>query len=187
MVEKGLRELWSKGFDEKMIAHAIVQSITKKKRPSTALVEEALLMLRQEIEERIKSKVVCEIQHRFSPWKILWALDLAGGTSSFQAYDLIRKVEFKGLPLHEGSSRAGMCFPCLLKSWRSMQTLILYTLTKTLFKFDLEKIISFILTLFGLWKYVEKGESCQVAATLDGGQLSWKVTQISAGIKLHSK
>ena len=41
--------------------------------------------------------------------------------------------------------------------------------------------------MFGLWKYVEKGESCQVAATVDGGQLSWKVTQISAGIKLIVK
>jgi len=44
--------------------------------------------------------------------------------------------------------------------------------------------ICFILTAFGLWKYVKRGESCQVAATVDGGQLSWKVTQISAGIKL---
>jgi len=60
-------------------------------------------------------------------------------------------------------------------------------LTKSSFKFDLEKTISFKLTTFGLRKYVKKGENCQVAATVVEGQLSWKVTQISTRIKLIDK
>lgn len=36
----------------------------------------------------------------------------------------------------------------------------------------------------GLWTYVEKGEGVLMAATCDGGDLAWKLTQVSAGVKI---
>ena len=36
----------------------------------------------------------------------------------------------------------------------------------------------------GLWDFVERGEIVTMAATCDGGDLAWKLTQISAGVKI---
>jgi len=66
-----------------MIANAIIASIKKKKRLHMQFIEESLSSLGQEIQDQIQPKIVCEIQERLTPWKILCALDLAGSKCSF--------------------------------------------------------------------------------------------------------
>ncbi len=36
----------------------------------------------------------------------------------------------------------------------------------------------------GLWDFVERGEIVTMAAPCDGGDLAWKLTQISVGVKI---
>jgi len=83
MMDHILREICSKGFDGKMIATAIVTSIKQKRRLCKHFVRDALHHLQEEIHEEINSKIICEIQEKLTPWKILCVLDLAGGTCSF--------------------------------------------------------------------------------------------------------
>ena len=85
MVELLLREFWSKCIYENMIATAIVTSIKQKRRLCKHFVRDALHHLQEEIHEEINSKIICEIQEKLTPWKILCVLDLAGGTCSFWA------------------------------------------------------------------------------------------------------
>ncbi len=37
---------------------------------------------------------------------------------------------------------------------------------------------------YGLWCYIANGEQVTMAATCDGGEHAWRLTQASAGIKL---
>jgi hypothetical protein len=65
-------------------------------------------------------------------------------------------------------------------------TIIPYDLTKNSIIFDIQVTTEFLLKKYGLWQYVERNESALVAATVDGGQLARKLTQISTGKKLKS-
>ncbi len=51
-------------------------------------------------------------------------------------------------------------------------------------KFDVPTATTFLLKKYKLWNYVEYKQNVLLAATVDGGQLAWKLTQISAGIKI---
>ncbi len=44
--------------------------------------------------------------------------------------------------------------------------------------------MKWLLEQYGLWHYVANGEQVTVAATCDGGELAWKLIQVSVGIKL---
>jgi len=35
-----------------------------------------------------------------------------------------------------------------------------------------------------LWEFVERRELVTMAATVDGGELAWQLTQVSAGVKI---
>lgn len=61
--------------------------------------------------------------------------------------------------------------------------LLPYEISSKCVKFDLATAVLLLLEKFGLWKSVEKGELIAVAATVDGGELAWQLTQVSAGIK----
>ncbi len=57
-----------------------------------------------------------------------------------------------------------------------------YRLTSKAVQFDVSTATCLILEKYGLWDYVENKQEVIVAATVDGGKLAWKLTQISAGI-----
>jgi hypothetical protein len=59
-----------------------------------------------------------------------------------------------------------------------------YDLTKTSVRFNIKKATTYLLKKFELWDHVKGHEKVLLAATVDGGQLAWKLTQISAGIKM---
>ena len=50
--------------------------------------------------------------------------------------------------------------------------------------FDVPTAVKWLLEKFGLWSYVEDEDIVTVAATVDGGELAWQLTQVSAGIKI---
>ena len=51
-------------------------------------------------------------------------------------------------------------------------------------KFDIPTATKLGLEKYKLWNYIKNNQKVLLAATVDGGQLAWKLTQISAGIKI---
>jgi len=62
------------------------------------------------------------------------------------------------------------------------------TVTHNAIIFDIPCAIDFLLNKFGLLKLVHQGgQEVQLAVMMDGGQLAWKETQISWGIKFTDR
>jgi hypothetical protein len=59
-----------------------------------------------------------------------------------------------------------------------------YTITENIVSFDVCHAVKFILEKFQLWRYVENEDLVTVAATVDGGDVAWKLMQVSGGIKI---
>jgi len=128
-----------------------------------------------------------ELRYKFRPWICLQQLDLAA-TVSFRAYDTIRMVEFaeddnkkyrRGL-LYSRHKLTSLC--------RQLEShgaeLLPFTVSDNAVKFDVRTATQFILNSHGLWNKVLNKEHVQLAATVDGGDLSWNITQVSAGLKM---
>jgi hypothetical protein len=64
------------------------------------------------------------------------------------------------------------------------ESILPFELTSNAIKFDLSAAVKFLLQKYGLWDLVAGKENVLVAATVDGGELAWKLTQVSAGIKI---
>ena len=62
--------------------------------------------------------------------------------------------------------------------------LLPFILTANSVKFDVSRAIQFLLEKHGLWGHVLNDEHVLLAATVDGGDLAWNITQVSAGIKM---
>jgi hypothetical protein len=62
--------------------------------------------------------------------------------------------------------------------------LLPYQVTNNSVKFNVPIATQFILDRHGLWGHVLNKDHVQLAATVDGGSLSWNVTQVSAGVKV---
>jgi hypothetical protein len=62
--------------------------------------------------------------------------------------------------------------------------LLHYYHTSNAITFDVQIAVKWLLKKYGLWRYVHGGEMVTTAATVDGGELAWKLMQISAGIKI---
>jgi hypothetical protein len=128
-----------------------------------------------------------EIKEKFSPWVCLRELDLVA-TVSFRGYDIIRKVEFHDSvnPKYQrGLFKSRQELSRLSKKLETYGSEILpFELTSNSIKFDLRRAVLWLLDKFGLWQYVERGELVTTAATVDGGELAWQLTQVSAGIKI---
>ncbi len=71
---------------------------------------------------------------------------------------------------------------CKLENYAT--TLLPYVLTSNTITFDVQISVKWLLKKYGLWRYVHGGEMVTTAATVDGGELAWKLMQISAGIKI---
>lgn len=63
--------------------------------------------------------------------------------------------------------------------------LVNLTLTETSVMFDVKKTLMLLLKSYGLWDVVEHGgKDVTIAVTVDGAELSWKVGQVTTGIKI---
>jgi hypothetical protein len=128
-----------------------------------------------------------ELQDKFKPWLCLRELDLVA-TVSFSGYQVIRNIEFHG----EENTKY---LRGLLKSRHELsrvskllenhgRQILPYEVSSNAVVFDIERAVPWLLEKFGLWEYVTSGEMVTVAATVDGGELAWQLTQVSAGIKI---
>lgn len=137
--------------------------------------------------ECFRLKMYKELQYKFRGWMCLQQLDLAA-TVSFRSYDTIRMIEFaedekkkyrRGLL----SSRHKLTRLCRQLESHGAQ-LLPYQVTNNSVKFNVPIATQFILDRHGLWGHVLNKDHVQLAATVDGGSLSWNVTQVSAGVKV---
>jgi hypothetical protein len=97
-----------------------------------------------------------ELKDKFKPWICLRELDLVA-TVSFSGYEVIRKHAEGIIPFE-----------------RTSNSVVFYV----------ECAAPWLLDKFGLWNYVASGEKVTITATVDGGELAWQLTQVSAGIKI---
>ncbi len=100
---------------------------------------------------------------------------------------MIRKIEFYG---EESKYKKGLFYNRMELSRLSRlleqhgESILPFELTSNAIKFDLRAAVKFLLQKYGLWDLVAEKENVLVAATVDGGELAWKLTQVSAGIKI---
>ena len=59
-----------------------------------------------------------------------------------------------------------------------------YELTDYSVKFCVKTAVKFLMEKYGLWERTMNKEIITMAATVDGGDLAWGLTQVSAGVKL---
>ncbi len=105
---------------------------------------------------------------------------------------MIRNIEFYGCTERKKYQRGIFAHRTRLSQLsRELEShagqMIPYEITKNSIIFDIEVATKFLMERYGLWKYVEQNETALIAATVDGGQLAWKLTQISAGIKFFDE
>jgi len=128
-----------------------------------------------------------ELQQKFSPWICLRELDFAA-TVSFCGYEVIRRIEFADL--ESAKYRRGLLKSRQELSWLSKlledhgKTILPYQVTNNSVKFNLQCAVPWLLKKIGLWNYVREQELVTAAATVDGGELAWQLTQVSAGLKI---
>ncbi len=64
------------------------------------------------------------------------------------------------------------------------QGLLPFTLHDNSIKFDVKHAIKVLLEKHGLWERMLNNQLVTVSATVDGGDLVWGLTQVSAGVKI---
>jgi hypothetical protein len=141
----------------------------------------------KQVKMHFESKVYKELQQKFSAWVCLRELDFVA-TVSFRGYESIRRIEFNE---EENSKYMRGLFKSRAELGRLSRklenyatTLLPYVLTSNAITFDVQIAVKWLLKKYGLWRYVRRGKMVTTAATVDGGELAWKLTQISAGIKI---
>jgi hypothetical protein len=109
---------------------------------------------------------------------------------SFRAFDVVRKIKFSE---DQKQKYWRVLFPSkykLGKTCRQLEAfgenLLPYTLTDNSVKFDVKTAVRFLFEYYGLACVFENDRSkmVTVAATVDGGNLAWCLTQVSAEIKI---
>jgi hypothetical protein len=147
--------------------------------------------LGQKLYRLLRKKMYKSIQQKFSPWVCLLHLDLAASIS-FQGYEVICNIGFYGCTEKKKYQRGIFAHRTRLSQLaRELEShaeqMIPCEIAKTLFFFDIEVTTIFFMERYGLWKYIEQNETALIAAIVDGGQLAWKLTQISAGINIFDE
>ena len=188
-VSKLFTELLRSNTTTEEVIHGVLQAILKRSRMCKALNQSIInnAELFSPVSDFFQQKMYNELRYKFRPWICLQQLDMAA-TVSFRAYDTIRLVEFaeddnkkyrRGL-FHSRHKLSRIC--------RQLEShganLLPYTVTENAVKFDVKAASKFLLDRHGLWDLVLNKEQVRLAATVDGGELSWNVTQVSAGIKI---
>ena len=137
--------------------------------------------------ERFHPVIHTEIHEKsFAAYRILLALDLGGGTCSYEGYELLRKVETRGVKYQRGILKSQHVLQCLARKLEAYaMTLVDVTFTQTSVSFNIEKSLPLLLENYGLWELVEHGsEDVTIAVMMDGAELSWKVGQVLVGMKI---
>ncbi len=140
-----------------------------------------------QVQRHFESKMYKELRYKFQGWRCLQQIDMNPAVS-FRAYDIIRQVEFSYNV--EQRYRRGLFQSRhkLGRLRRQLETfgheLLPFEITANSVKFDVERAIKFLLEKHGLWELVLQNSRVLMAATVDGGELPWSLTQVSAGIKI---
>ncbi len=141
------------------------------------------------IAQHFEIKRMKEIKYRFRPWVCLQQLDLRA-TVLFRAFDIICKIEF--CQDENQRYRRGL-LPSIFKLGKVCRQLknygtdiLPFMLTGNSVKFDVTTAITFLLQKYGLGCGFENVRSKMVmlTATVDGSDLAWGLTQVSAGVKI---
>ncbi len=109
-------------------------------------------------------------------------------TISFRSLEVLRKVEFaseENKKYRRGLLPSRYALSKLCRDLEQYGSEILpFENSNNSIKFDIPQTVKWLLEQYGLWRYVANGEQVTVAATCDGGELAWKLIQVSAGIQL---
>jgi len=128
-----------------------------------------------------------ELKYKFRPWMCLQQIDL-NPTVSFRGYEIIRNVEFaedNNQRYRRGLLSSRHKLGRLCRQLESYGAGILpYTITENSVKFNVRVAVEFLLKKHGLWEHVMSGNRTTVAATCDGGEITWSLSHVSAGIKI---
>jgi hypothetical protein len=132
-------------------------------------------------------KLYQEIRYKFRAWKCLQQIDM-NPTVSFRSYDIIRRIEFAeddNVRYRRGVFASRHKLGRLCRQLESFgQDLLPYEITSNSVKFNIQHAVKFILERHGLWQAVLMEDRVVLAATVDGGELSWNLSHVSAGIKI---
>ncbi len=100
---------------------------------------------------------------------------------SFRGYDVIRNTKFakeKDQKFCRGLFQSQHKLSKLCRQLEAFgKELLPFKITENSMKFDIEHAIKFLLDKHGLWDLVLSNERAVRAATVDGGELSWKLTR----------
>ncbi len=190
---KGTCHLLQKWKSEKVsdecIADGIIQAVASRSRVRMAFCRS--IQRNDEILTGIntyfEAKVYKQLKYKFRPWLCLQELDL-NASVSFRAYDAIRMIEFA--EEENKLYRRGLFYSRhkLTKLCKMLEgygkDLLPFTLTTNSVHFDVQTAVKFLLQKHGLWNNVINQERVLLAATVDGGDLAWGITQVSAGVKM---
>jgi hypothetical protein len=104
-------------------------------------------------------------------------------TVSFHGYDTIRKTQFCENP-GGGKYEWGLFCQQIHIGWMRHKleayadTILTYEITASSINF-----VKWLMQQNGLWDFVKRGETVTMGSTCDGGDMAWKLTQVSKGIK----
>jgi hypothetical protein len=171
------------------IANGIIEALAVKKNIKEAFcdgikIHEDLFPI---VATYFQDKMYEQLRYKFRPWVCLQELDVNANVS-FRSYDAIRMIEFakeenkkyqRGL-FNSRHKPSKLCRQ-LEEYGKDISP---YRITENSTKFDVKTTIKFLLERHGLWDRVLNREHVLLAATVDGGDLAWKVTQVSAGKKM---
>ena len=135
-------------------------------------------------------------KHVFNPQSILKAMDLAGGTCNLKAYDVIRSVEtLANEPYKYRGSHRNSLLPHECHVWEASKKVhqicdavlpMKHYVTEhgeCLEFCDVVKVTKMICEAFGLFS-VARRRAIDLALTLDGSQLTNKLSFVMAGLKM---
>jgi len=184
-----IKELVAKSVSPSSIADGFLNALFDRKRCRKSfeqfIIDQGADL--REVEKHFGDKRYLTLKEKFCPWICLRELDFVA-TVSFRGYEVIRRIEFSGLEsakYKRGLFHNRQQLSRLSKMLEAHgKELLPYDVTSNSVKFDLTHAVPWLLKQFRSWEYVERGELVTVAATVDGGELAWQLTQVSAGIKI---
>jgi hypothetical protein len=180
--------LSSKGVSDEDTVVGFLDALCEKKKTRQHIISAVLeSKVGNDIKEQVELKFYKTIQEKFAPWKCLLHLDLEAAVS-FRGLNVIRSIDFYGeekKKYRRGIIKERTKLSRIARELESYDRALLpYELTSTSVRFDIKKATTYLLKKFKLWEHVINQENVLLAVTVDGGQLAWKLTQISAGIKI---
>jgi hypothetical protein len=126
----------------------------------------------------------------FHPFKVLRAMDFAGGTLSYEGIDVLRQCETSGKKCVRGG-----ILPCSATLRRMAGTIekfgdamcpVTHSTTEDgeMFAFDFKKTVPMIVGAHGLHKAAQSG-AIGMAQSIDGAQISEHCSMVMAGVKIN--